>query len=126
MAPRPRYGRCATMASFQERRERRKGENQSTFRDVNERLREAKEGRTVWATMSPWLCECADEGCVERISMSLEEYEGLRSDATHFAVAPDMAHVVSDVENIVEKHERYWVVEKVGEAAEAAEERDVR
>jgi hypothetical protein len=38
----------------------------------------------------------------------------------------DGSHVVSDAECIVEQHERYWVVEKIGEAAEAPEERDVR
>jgi hypothetical protein len=31
-----------------------------------------------------------------------------------------------DVERIVEKREAYWVVEKVGEAAETAEETDPR
>jgi hypothetical protein len=35
-------------------------------------------------------------------------------------------HVVPDVERVVEKRERYWVVEKLGEAAVAAEELDIR
>jgi hypothetical protein len=114
------------MVSPQDARERRAGENQSTFRDVNERLRAAKEGRTTWVGISQWLCECVDEDCAERISMSLDEYEELRANPTLFAVAPDMTHVAPEVERIVEKHEHYWVVEKVDEAAEAAEERDVR
>jgi hypothetical protein len=114
------------MTSYEEERERRTGENEATFRDVNERLREAKEGPTTWSSLSKWLCECADEDCTERILMSLDEYEELRSNSTHFAVVPDEAHVVSDAERIFEKHERYWVVEKTGGAAEAAEQRDVR
>jgi hypothetical protein len=114
------------MGSYEEERERRTGENEATFRDVNERIRASKEGRTAWAALSNWVCECADDVCATRILMSLDEYEGVRSDSTHFAVAPDENHVVSDAERIVEKRERYWVVEKIGEAAEAAEERDVR
>lgn len=107
-------------------RPRRAGENQSSFRDLNERINAGKQARTTWVTISPWVCECADEDCTERIMMTLEEYEKLRSDPTHFVVAPDEKHVVHEAERIVEKQERYWVVEKLGEAAEAAEERDVR
>jgi hypothetical protein len=93
---------------------------------VNERIRAAKEGRTVWVGIAQWVCECTDENCTERIMMSLDEYEELRANPTHFAVVPDMRHVVPDAERIVEKHEHFWVVEKVGEAAEAAKELDVR
>lgn len=114
------------MATVQEARERRAGENQSMFRDVNERVRAGKNGRTTWVGTSQWMCECADEECTERILMSLDEYETVRADPTHFAVAPDMTHVVPDAERIVEKHDRFWVVEKVREAAEVAEDRDVR
>jgi hypothetical protein len=110
----------------QRRRERRAGENQARFRDVNERIRAAKEGRTAWVGISQWVCECTDENCTERIMMSLDEYEELRANPTHFAVVPDMTHVLPDAERIVEKQEHFWVVEKVGEAAEASEELDVR
>ena len=118
--------RETSLASRREERGHRVGENESMFRDVNERVRSAKAGRTTWTGISQWLCECADESCAERIMMSLEEYEQVRSNATHFVVAPDGLHVVSGAERVVEKNERFWVVEKVGEAAEVAEERDVR
>ena len=114
------------MATQQEERERRAGENQAMFRDVNERIRAGKDGRSTWVGISQWLCECADEECTERIMMSLDEYERVRADATHFVVAPGMAHVVPDAERILEKHDGFWVVEKVREAAEVAEERDIR
>lgn len=104
------------MATHQEARERRAGENQSLFRDVNERVRQAKDGRTNWMGTSQWMCECADVDCTERIRLSLDEYEQVRADPTHFAVFPEMAHVVPDAERIVEKHEHFWVVEKVREA----------
>src|SRR4029453_10480995 len=106
--------------------ERRVGENQALFRDVNERIEAGKQGRTAWVTISPWGGECLDETCTERIMLTLEEYEELRANPTHFAVVADDKHVAPEAERIVEKHERYWVVEKVGDAAEAAEELDVR
>ena len=110
----------------QSARERRAGQNQSLFRDLNERINALQDARSVWGTISEWVCECADETCTERIAMTPEEYEELRSNATHFAVATAEMHVVPDVERIVEKRERYWVVEKQGEAAEVAEELDIR
>jgi hypothetical protein len=103
----------------------RTGENEALFREVNERL-EARKDDVAWTTPSRWICECAEETCTERIEMTPREYEQLRSEATHFAVVPDEEHVSIDVERVVEKHDRYWVVEKIGEAAETAEETDPR
>ena len=48
-------------------------------------------------------------------------YEELRANPVHFAVASAEMHVVPEVERVVEKRERYWGVEKLGEAAEVAE-----
>jgi hypothetical protein len=104
----------------------RTGENEALFREVNERLKDRKRDDPAWASPSRWLCECAEETCTERIEMTPLEYEQLRSEATHFAVVPNEEHVSLDVERIVEKHDRYWVVEKIGEAAEIAEETDPR
>jgi hypothetical protein len=46
----------------------------------------------------------------------------VRAEPTHFIVAPDPAHFIADVETIVERTERYWIVEKIGAAAERAKE----
>jgi hypothetical protein len=104
----------------------RTGENEALFREVNERLKERKREDSVWVSPSQWICECAEETCTERIEMSPLEYEQLRSESTQFAVAPNEEHVSLDVERIVEKRDGYWVVEKIGEAAEIAEETDPR
>lgn len=104
----------------------RTAENEALFREVNERLKERKEDGSAWALPSEWICECADPECTKRIEMSLLEYEDLRSEPTHFAVAPNREHVVLEVERIVDKREDYWVVEKLGEAAEIAENTDPR
>ena len=104
----------------------RTGENEALFREVNERLKERKRDDLAWQAPSEWICECAEETCTERIVMSPLEYEQLRSEPTHFAVVPNEEHVSLDVERIVERRDRFWVVEKIGEAAEVAEETDPR
>jgi hypothetical protein len=99
---------------------RRAAENQSLFRQVNERI---KELNAVFDQLTPyasWACECANLGCIERIELTLAEYEELRGYPTRFAVAPDETHLVQGVERVVHQTGRYWVVEKVGEAAERA------
>jgi hypothetical protein len=78
--------------------EQRAGQNQALFREVNERINALQEARSVWVTISEWVCECADETCTERIAMTPEEYEQLRSNVTHFAVATGEMHVVPEVE----------------------------
>jgi hypothetical protein len=109
-----------------EQLERRAAKNQSLFRDVNERVSEINKEHGLWVTLSDWICECADETCTERIELTPRQYEKVRESGTHFAVTPSKEHVVPDVERVVEQHERYWVVEKEGEAASVAERLDPR
>ena len=113
----------ATETAHQEH-ERRAGKNQSLFRDVNERVSEVNKAHGLWVTLSDWICECADETCTERIELTPQQYEEVRDNPTHFIVAPGPEHVIPDVERIVERHGRYWVVEKVGVAAAVAEHLD--
>ena len=47
------------------------------------------------------------------VELSPEEYEKIRESPTRFFVLPDDDHVVPEVELVVERHPRYWVVEKV-------------
>jgi hypothetical protein len=95
--------------------------NESLFREVNDRV--ADMNATFGLRADPfWICECADQDCVVRIEMTLDEYQQLREKPTHFAVAPGETHVAPQAERIVERGERYWVVEKTGKAAAVAEE----
>jgi hypothetical protein len=73
-----------------------------------------------------WACECAASNCLERISLTLAEYEAIREHPNRFAVIPSDAHFFPDVEVVVEKTDRYWVVEKIGEARRVAVELDPR
>ena len=105
--------------------ERRVAENQALFREVNERVRDLNE--TLPPTLvSTWICECANTGCVERVELAPEEYEAVRAHPARFLVYPDDTHVVADVERIVTRYERYWVVEKLGEGRRIAVEEDPR
>jgi hypothetical protein len=106
--------------------ERRVGKNEALFREVNERVNEINQAHEIPAVLMDWMCECADEACTDRLTMTAEEYERLRQDPTHFAVLGSQEHFVVDVERVVERHARYWIVEKVGAAADVAEDLDPR
>jgi len=95
----------------------RAAHNQALFREVNERVKEVNEPLSEVEPTPEWVCECADPTCVERITLTMEEYEALRAEPTHFAVAPSTGHVLFEVENVIDKTDRYWIVEKVGVAA---------
>jgi hypothetical protein len=106
--------------------ERRAGRNQFLFRDVNERVNDVNKAHGLWVTLSDWVCECADETCTQPIELTPQQYETVRDDPTHFAVAPGAEHVVLEVEEIVQQHPRYWIVSKVGDAAAVAIDLDPR
>jgi hypothetical protein len=68
----------------------------------------------------------SDKSCEEPVRLTIAEYEAIRREPTHFLVVPDDAHVVPDVEIVVERTDRYWVVEKMGHAATMSERFDPR
>jgi hypothetical protein len=98
----------------------RAGEVEALFREVNERVRELNEALEPLVEYGSWACECADPACLERIDMTRAEYAELREQPTHFAISPDEAHFNPAVETLVRKIDRFWVVEKQGEAAAIA------
>lgn len=115
------------MASNAPELHERAARNQDSFRDYNERI-EASNAAHVWVDppMPDWVCECAYETCSQPVNLTIAEYEAVRAEATHFFVVPGFDHVVPEVEHVVERTERYWVVEKVGEAADVSEALDSR
>jgi hypothetical protein len=91
-------------------RERRLGENEALFREVNERIKEIGESFSLVATHASFVCECADTACAEQLALTLEEYAAVRANPERFIVVP--GHETADVEEIVERHDRYAVIEK--------------
>jgi len=102
-------------------RERRIAANQAMFREVNERIKDVSEHIGAIDGGPEFLCECADEECVERIHLSLGEYQSLRESSRRFVVL--RGHEV-DVERVVADRGSYLIVEKQGEAGDVAEELD--
>jgi hypothetical protein len=107
-------------------RERRAAKNQSLFREVNERIEGLNEAFSLVNPINDFVCECAAETCVAQIALSMAEYESLRRHPNRFAVIPDDGHVWPDVESVVERNARYWVVEKTGFAGAMATSLDPR
>jgi hypothetical protein len=104
----------------------RAARNQSLFREVNERIEELNKAFDDYAPYGSWACECARMDCVERIDMTLGEYEAIRAAPNRFAILPHEDHFVPGVERVVERTERYWAVEKIGLGAAVAGELDPR
>jgi hypothetical protein len=106
-------------------RERRIAENEVVFREVNERVRETDETAVAGGDEADFLCECGDAGCLERLRMTIAEYEELRSDPAQFAVKP--GHEADGVEVVVAREGRFDVVRKLpGGPEEYAVARDPR
>ena len=99
--------------------------HQAMFREVNEHVKTLNEAFESVTHDSQFICECANTRCHEPIVVSLAEYEAVRRIPTHFLVSGP-SHVFPDVERIAEQHDEYFVVEKYGEAGEAATRLDPR
>jgi hypothetical protein len=113
-----------------EARDARLAKNEAVFREVNERVVEIRQelGRDPRAVdlVDGLICECSDPRCVERVGpLTIGEYEAVRTDPRHFIIAPN--HQALDVESVLERNGRYWLVEKLeGVPASIARERDPR
>jgi hypothetical protein len=99
---------------------------QSLFREINERVRALNESFSQLLDLGDWICECANETCVEPIELSSKAYEEIRQNGARFFVAPSDEHVWPDVERVIERRPRYWVIEKIGKAGELARQADPR
>jgi hypothetical protein len=94
-------------------REDRAATNQTLFREFNEQLNALKE-RGGFVVPVEWICECANDTCVQTIEMSAHEYEAVHRRAERFSVNASKEHVWPDRERVIERNNRYWVVEKIG------------
>jgi len=109
-------------------RHERQAQNEVLFRAVNEQIAELD--RKLAAStgdvdeLYDFECECGrEERCEARLRMTLAEYDRVRSQDDRFVVAP--GHETEDLEHVVERTDRYAVVDKVP-AAEPFVEDDPR
>lgn len=103
-------------------RARRLGENEILFREVNAQMRSLDEklGSTGDEPYA-FLCECGNNGCTERIQITVAEYERIHADPARFVVLP--GHEKPDIEEVVDDRDGYLVIRKrEGGPAELAAE----
>jgi hypothetical protein len=106
-------------------RQRKIGLNEALFREINERVRGISEGFGEPLEEAQFVCECGDDLCMERMRLSLRDYERVRSAGDLFVVVP--GHETENVESVVELHDTWAIVRKrAGAPAELAEQTDPR
>jgi hypothetical protein len=103
-------------------RSERLARNEAMFRSVNERVEEVVQPGPTEAI--DFLCECGDTECVEKITLTREEYESVRVDGSQFAVVA--GHEFPAIESVVRRADRFLVVRKHPAEAEIARETDPR
>jgi hypothetical protein len=92
------------------------------FRAINERIRElAERFEHVAGEQLAFVCECADETCVERVKLTPVQYDDVRAIPARFVVVP--GHEATPlVERVVFRSSGFVIVRKIGLAAEIARE----
>jgi hypothetical protein len=100
--------------------EARLARNEVMFRAINERIRELA-GRFEQTAAEPlsFVCECADETCVERVKLTTGQYDDVRAIPARFFVVP--GHEATPlVERVLFKSDDFVIVRKIGLAADVA------
>lgn len=103
-------------------RAERAARNENVFRQVNERLHVLANIEESSETLQQFVCECFETTCAAVVELYADEYRAVRSNGARFLTVPDALHTSPEIENVVERHDRYWIVEKRGEAGREAEE----
>jgi hypothetical protein len=99
--------------------------NDAIFREANEKIRDSAE-ELEFADVIPLICECADPNCTQILRLTIEDYERVRSDPTHFINAKGHVTAAQGFGEIVEEGKEWDIIAKVGPAAEIVEELDPR
>jgi hypothetical protein len=99
-------GDCDLMASHETPRE----QTQLRFRKANERLLAAVQDGGTAPRRVPFLCECADDACLERVEVDAAEWEAVASQHNHFLV--EAGHQRSEGEEVVGYLGEYEIARK--------------
>jgi hypothetical protein len=94
-----------------------------TFREVNERIAEIA-GRWEWEEKQGFLCECVRSECTRSVLLTRAQYESVRAGSARFFTAS--GHERAEQDRVVERHEGFVVVEKLGLFQHEAELDDPR
>jgi hypothetical protein len=95
------------------------------FRLVNERVTAWSERQAAPADRKlMFYCECGDPQCFERVYLTAQEYEVIRTDSMRFVVVP--GHVFPEAERVVAEPDGYEVVQKYDDLRDITESMDPR
>jgi hypothetical protein len=95
--------------------------NEATFRKVNEGMEAGQDDSGLLS----FVCECGRLNCTRLLQLTRDEYEEIRENPRRFAIVD--GHEILEAEEIVERHDRYLVVEKSDDPeAEIVEHTDPR
>jgi len=101
----------------------RVAKNEVAFREVNESIRSGRQ--IADANRRFYLCcECGRIGCSKLIEVPLAVYEQVRSNPRRFFVLD--GHEIPEVEDVVERHAEYLLVQKRDLGGRVAEANDPR
>jgi hypothetical protein len=104
---------------------RRRARNEALFRSLNEEIKHIEIAKRADASDTiDFVCECSSAGCMKVVSVSLDDYEAVREAGSTFIVAP--GHEEPEIEDVIERHGGFSVVEKRGDAGAVAEETNPR
>jgi hypothetical protein len=97
--------------------------NDDIFRKANEEVRATAEDALGdhRDKLLPVICECPEEACAEVLLVPLREYKRVRSNPVLFFNARGHDAAGGRWSRVVEDHEGYVVIEKLGRAAELSE-----
>lgn len=104
-----------------EERQKRAARNEDLFRQVNERLHDLAVIAGPSEPLEKFVCECEQTSCSLLVELFAGEYRAVRADDSRFLVFPEPWHTNPELEAVVERSDRYWVVEKRGAAGDEAE-----
>ncbi len=104
------------------RRDEHLAQNEILFRLVNERLAAANDGAAH--NEVDVVCECTSRDCRRMMTIERAEYDWLRQHPLRFVVLP--GHEAPAVEDVVERHPGYLIVEKHAETHRQVEAADPR
>jgi hypothetical protein len=99
-------------------REQRAARNQLLFREVNERILAERAPLPEVAPIEV-TCECVDMSCTRTVQISLHEFAEIDRATNRFLVVP--GHELPDVEDVVERRDRFLIVAKRGAGADLVE-----
>jgi hypothetical protein len=96
--------------------------NEAIFRQANDGMAATAESVGLEKNI-PFICECSHPSCRELVLLSLDEYHAAHARPEWFVVLP--SHEIEHLDGVpleqpIRREERYYVIEKLGQAGRLA------